>query len=893
MYCDSCNAAKPAGWTYCDVCGSELREPPPVPEPPAAVVTPEDPSDTAAVRDLQSRLQSLQQEVRNIRESLSRVGIPVSPHVPPTEPAQPPSATVEPARPAGTARLGVPVGGPTRPVQAAPSVQTQTPPRRTPPPRQGPRIDWEFLVGVNWLAIVGAVAFVIGTGFFLRLAIDNDWIGETGRVVLGVIVGAAFIGAGEFWRRSRPAWAQAMTGGGIGILYLAVFAAFSLYELIDPVPAFAIFALITAGAGIQALRHESVAVAILGIVGGFATPLMLQDNLPDARLLLGYVLLLDVGVLGLSTRRNWRWFTLLALIGSLADYGLWAAEFNPRDNLLLGQVGITLIFLMFTGVTSLTHILRNRRVGPADYGLMVLNASAYFGISYGQLWGDFRPWLGGFTVAMAGLYAGLAALAISRSNRPEVSITNIAIAAVLIAIFIPVQLGGPWLSVAWAAEGAVVMWMSFRLGMWQLRPLAMGAFGVFALWLLFADTPDAFSADLTPFANGFFPAYVISAAAVFFAAYLYRQRSEELREWETSLFPVFLGAGNLVLTLMVPIQLDSVWITVTWAAEALALMALSFRLGIVELRQFSLGVFAATAIRLVAVDTPAALSDDFTPLLNQYVFAFGATIGAAFLAAFLLRRNAGALQVWEKYVSRGFVVAGVALLTLAVPVQLSGVWVAVTWAAMAIGLMALSGRMKMEELSWTGLGVLAVMAVRLVAFDTQVDLDGFRPIVNMRMVAFGSGIAALYGAAYLTWKGRVATKSFTVDIIPFLLVAANFLTLYVLSAEVIASVDSGVIGVSDSVAGNAKSLGLSLLWATYASIALVTGIFKGFRSLRLAGLALLAVPVLKLFLVDSFQLDQGYRVAAFLILGAMLLAGGFLYQRYRIAIDEFLFTDRK
>ena len=106
-------------------------------------------------------------------------------------------------------------------------------------------------------------------------------------------------------------------------------------------------------------------------------------------------------------------------------------------------------------------------------------------------------------------------------------------------------------------------------------------------------------------------------------------------------------------------------------------------------------------------------------------------------------------------------------------------------------------------------------------------------------------------------------------------------------------IDSGVIGVSDSVAGNAKSLGLSLLWATYASIALVTGIFKGFRSLRLAGLTLLAVPVLKLFLVDSFQLDQGYRVAAFLILGAMLLAGGFLYQRYRIAIDEFLFIDRK
>ena len=109
-----------------------------------------------------------------------------------------------------------------------------------------------------------------------------------------------------------------------------------------------------------------------------------------------------------------------------------------------------------------------------------------------------------------------------------------------------------------------------------------------------------------------------------------------------------------------------------------------------------------------------------------------------------------------------------------------------------------------------------------------------------------------------------------------------------LSAEIISSVDSETFDVERGIKEDVKSLSLSILWAVYAGAAIVIGIVKRSRYIRLAGLAPLAVPVIKLFAFDIFALEQGYRVGAFLGLGGILVLAGFLYQRYSRAIRGFL-----
>ena len=775
MTCSTCGKENPPDGRFCIFCGASLSDDRPSQEetekPEARVEeTDKAPSD-AQLASLGSTVVGIREELNRLVRRVSEIEGQLRGFSAPAQPSRPQASAVGPMP---RASVAAPAAGPP---PSAPPTSARFPARE--PPWRGvldniSRWDWDWLFGGNWLARIGIVALVIGAGFFLKLAFDNDWIGETGRVVLGIVGGLALLGGGEYWQRRYPIWAQPLTGGGIAILYLSIFAAFSLYDLIPSVAAFGFFFLVTLTAAGLALKHEAMTIAILGIVGGFITPVLLRDNLPDQRLLIAYVLVLDLGVLGLATFRNWRWFTLLALAGSLGLYWFWYAELDP--SLLLAQLGITFIFLIFMGATTLFHILWRRAPGPADQSLMVLNAAAYFGISYGLLFNEFRPWMGGFTLLLSLLYVllGYAVLVRSREH-VYLSFFALGIAVVFLTVAIPVQLGGPWISVASAVEGAVLIWLSFYLRMYQLRMFGLLVFAAFAAYLLFIDTPDALGASFRPFLNVYMPTYVIAIVITYLVAYLLYREKGALNRWEEYLFPTFLVAGNLFLTIIVPIQAEGAWIAVTWAVEAIVLMWLSFRLGLYQLRFFSLGVFA-------------------------------------------------------------------------------------------------------------------IVVVRLLAFDTRdVDLETFRPIINLRFLAFAVGIASMCLAGYLLWlwKERLIDVREGYLILVFFGVA-NFLTLWILSAEIISSVDSDTFDVERGIRGDVKSLSLSLLWAVYAGAAIVIGIVKRSRYIRLAGLALLAIPVIKLFAFDIFALEQGYRVGAFLALGGILVLGGFLYQRYSRAIRGFL-----
>ena len=635
-------------------------------------------------------------------------------------------------------------------------------------------LNCEWLLGGNWLAKIGVVALVFGIGFFLKLAFDNNWIGETGRVALGLGLGLAFLGAGEYWQKRYPIWSQPITGGGIAILYLSIFAAFSFYQLIPPLPALGLSFLVTVtGAGL-ALRNESMAIAVLGIMGGFLTPVLLSEHLPDERILLAYVLVLDLGVLALATFRNWRWFTLLGLLGSLALFGFWLDGLDP--GLLLAQAGITAIFVIFIGATTLFHIIWKRVPLPMDLSLMVINATAYFGISYGLLFEEFRLWMGGFTLLLTAIYGTLGYAVLKRSpEQVYLSLFSLAVALIFLTIAIPVQLAGPWVSIAWAVEGTVLIWLSFTLKMNPMRWMGMLVLLIFSAWLLLIDTPAAFRADLRSLLNPYTLAYVLAIAATSLSAYLLHREREALQAWENNVFTAFLALGSLFLGVAVPVQVSGMWIPIAWATEGVALIWLSFRLNVYQLRLFALGLFA-------------------------------------------------------------------------------------------------------------------VMLVRLIAFETfSADLRAFSPIINERFAAFAAGIIAFYVAAYISWLGKekLLTKQEWV-IIPAFLFVANLLTLWVLSVEVISTVDAALPDVARSIVNNLMSLSLSMLWALYAALLIVLGFARRLRWVRLAGLALLMVPVVKLFVFDVFELEQGYRVVAFMGLGAILVAGGFLYQKFRGAIREFL-----
>ena len=293
MRCPLCDRENADTSSFCIYCGAELLN---VEDEAATLeIGPDAQEQQLVIGDLTRDVRQLQREMRQVLSILSRQDD---------------------------------TAGTRQPVSPGPTVETWPAPEA--PVSESSlwdRVDWEPIVGGNWLARIGVVAIVIGTAFFLKLAFDNNWIGELGRVVLGILGGLAFLGASQYWLRRYPVYAQALAGGGIGILYLSIFSAFVLFSLIGFYPAVGLLLLISCISAALALRHDSLALALIGIAGALMAPFILSGFAEGAAAgaltgqslhLIAYIIAVDLGVLVLSTFKNWRWLTLMALVGSLA-----------------------------------------------------------------------------------------------------------------------------------------------------------------------------------------------------------------------------------------------------------------------------------------------------------------------------------------------------------------------------------------------------------------------------------------------------------------------------------------------------------------------------------------------------------------------------------------------
>jgi Predicted membrane protein (DUF2339) len=243
------------------------------------------------IADLKRRVRALRQEVRPAETGAVAPESKIAPPSPPP----PPTPAASPAR------------------------EEQPPPEPPAPP-----FDWERWIGIRGAAVLGAVVLALAGLLFFQYSIQHGLITPPMRVVLGIAVGLACIGASEWMRpRGYRVTPEGLAGAGVIVLYGAFWAGHALYHLIPLTLAFVLMVLVTAACGLLAVRRASPLVAVLGLFGGFATPLLLSSGADHPIGLFGYVLLLDFGLLAVGHRLRWAWLTLLGLGGTLLLQALW------------------------------------------------------------------------------------------------------------------------------------------------------------------------------------------------------------------------------------------------------------------------------------------------------------------------------------------------------------------------------------------------------------------------------------------------------------------------------------------------------------------------------------------------------------------------------------------
>lgn len=337
---------------------------------------------------------------------------------PPPPKPEPPAPLVE--APAAAADVPGQLSEPVIPEMAAESAPGVAPPSVPPAPPPTPKppkppFDWENLVGVKLFSWIAGIALVIAAVSFLRYSIDHGWLSPPVRMAIGLLAGIALLVVCELKAaRKYPVTANALDGAGVAVLFATFFSAHVLWQLMPVVPTFMAMALVAATAVVLAIRRDSLFIALLGLVGGFATPFMLSSALDRPLSLFGYLVILNAGLAWVAYRRGWPVLTALSLAFTTIHQWVWVARFLGTSN-----IGVALaVFLVFPVLAVAGLFLARSRDTAHDHrfqqtavvaAVLPLLFAAYMAVvpEYGTRYGLLFSFL--FLVA-----AGLAAVAIWR-----------------------------------------------------------------------------------------------------------------------------------------------------------------------------------------------------------------------------------------------------------------------------------------------------------------------------------------------------------------------------------------------------------------------------------------------------------------------------------------------
>lgn len=370
------------------------------------------------------------------------------------------------------------------PLPAAPELPVE-PPALLQPTIAAARDDrsLESRIGSQWFNRVGILAVLIGMAWFLKLAIDNHWIGPAGRVIIGLIAGGALIGWSERFRnRGFATFSYSLKALGSGILYLSLWAAYGLFALISSSTAFGAMIVVTAFNGYMCWVQNSELLALYAIVGGFSTPLLLSNGENHEVTLFSYLLLLNVAVLILVVLRPWSRLLFGAFLGTVLFFLGWSIRFYSDAQFERTTFFLSVFFLIFAFAPRLVRLPDSGESlagadGLAVIGIPLLNAALGFLGFYAMLQSREAPWAEPWVAVAFGafylLILRLPSRGALRTNPSALSALHLTIAVAFLTIAIPLKAHGRWITVGWLVEGAALLWLARRVASRLLRGLAL------------------------------------------------------------------------------------------------------------------------------------------------------------------------------------------------------------------------------------------------------------------------------------------------------------------------------------------------------------------------------------------------------------------------------------
>lgn len=492
----------------------------------------------------------------------------------------------------------------------------------------------ETTFGLNWINRIAVFTLLLGAAFLFKYGVDNDWFGPGVRVAMGIAAAMISLLAGDrLWRRGQTIFAQGIIGLGLALLYLSIYAAAMLYQLLPQSLAFIAMCGVTAGAAGLAVLYNSQAVAVIAIIGGYLTPPALSSGEDHPWILFGYVFLLNGGGLVLARIRQWKALEPIAGGATILLYAAWFGRWFGDTNRPVATVFAFAFYGQFS-VATLSGLWASYQLAAS--------------IALALIWRDqahFVSW-----------NLGLAAAGLATAYRRSWAAAPL---WTLGCFWLPFWL---WYSpdAAFATISAAFL-IFFAWALWRAPDRAPG------LGLIAANAALYYAASYT-LLNPAHHQYMGLLAATVGGIHVLLSRNFESGSHARTLT---LGVALAFVTLAVPIQFAGFRITIAWALEGSALAWLSARFGPARfqpdwLRMCCWAVLTLVFFRLFTWDALIySRSSDYSTLLNTRFLTFAVAAGAFWLAArFLVPATDAAIAY----------IAGTAVLLFGLSLEIGG-WV--------------------------------------------------------------------------------------------------------------------------------------------------------------------------------------------------------------------------
>ena len=661
--------------------------------------------------------------------------------------------------------------------------------------------DLEKFIGENLISKIGIAILVLAIGFFVKYAIDNDWIGPVGRVGIGILCGGILVAVAHRLRNQYKAFSSVLVGGGLAIFYFTITLGYQQFHLFSQTAGFVIMVVITAFAVALSHLYDRQELAVIALIGGFATPFMVSNGSGNYKVLFTYLLILNGGLLAIAYNKAWRILNILAFIFTVILFAGWLINLpyaSQPDTYRAGFLFATLFYLLFLVINIAHNIRERKRFIASDFGILLSNTALYFaaglyclsGMNADEYHGLFSAAMGVFNLALSYI------LLRKQSIDKNILYLLIGVTLSFISLTAPIQLNGNYITLFWSCECVLLYWLYLKSQIPIVRIASM------IIWV----------------------AMLISLVWDWFNVYAFNFSHAPVIANKGFITTLFGAVGSYLLFTFRKTELNTAIVPARWPHK---------------------NVFRVTALLLLYLAGAFEINYQFShyyPMADVgtlYLLLY--TFGFILLFTTVTQRVASITLPW--YLYYGFL----ALCIIIYLLSLNDVF-------------DIQQRMLTEQLykghfmaHW-----LAAILMSLIFFTI------------IRSLRFTANAFLQKNVPVLTWLLCTAMVIYASAEVHLL---AN--QLYYSRTNSLAYIQSVYV-----------KAGLPILWGICSFAFMYTGMRFKFRTLRIISLSLFSLTLLKLFIYDIRNIPVTGKIAAFFILGILLLIVSFMYQRLKTIIIE-------